>query len=232
MEGVYKMTDKEFLYEKEIDCPCCKGKFIIQKIRSSRLKMLKKDEDLLVYYENINPSKYAIRVCPKCGYAASERKYEVIKKSDIIKIKENITSRWEPQEYGGVRNVEQAINSFKLALLQGDILGYSNLDMGKICLSIGWLYRGYKYKEEMRFLKFARDKFIKAYENESLINTEMDDTKLSYLIAELSRRIGDIEEAKRWFVASISLPGMRMNRVLDTLAREQWAIVKEMDKAA
>lgn len=218
------MTEKEFLYDKEIDCPCCKTKFITQKVRFSRLRMLNKDEDLLVYYKDVNPLKYGVQVCPRCGYAASESKYKSIKKTEVPIVLKSITAAWEPRDLGGLRTINQAIDTYKLALLQGNMLNYDSIDIGNLCLSIGWLYRGKDNEEEMRFLRLARNEFIKEYENGPSIGSDI--TKLTYMIGELSRRIGDMEEAKKWIAISIELPEMKLNPILNRLARDQWFIVK------
>lgn len=224
------MSEKEYLYDKEIDCPCCKNKFTIQKIRYSRLRMISKDEDLLHHYEGINPLKYAVQVCPRCGYAASESKYKNIEKKEVPIILKSITPAWKPRDLGGLRTINQAIDTYKLALLQGNMLNYDSIDIGNLCLSIGWLYRGQDNEEEMRFLRLARNAFIKEYENGSSIGS--DATKLTYMIGELSRRIGDIEEAKKWIAISIELPEMKLNPILNRLARGQWFIVKNTGKAS
>ena len=228
------MVEKEelaLLYDKKIDCLCCGNTFTSKKVRTSRLRLLKRDEDLLNHYKGINPIKYAIFICPKCGYAASESKHEKIRKRDITIIKENITPKWNPRNLGDVRSNEMAVEIYKLALFQGSLLNYSNLDIGSISLNIGWLYRFMSNeKEEKRFLKIARDKFIEAYNKESLLGTNMDDTKLSYLIAELSYKIEDIETSNKWFIASIQSPGMKLNPVLNDMARDRWRLIKDKIK--
>lgn len=116
-----------------------------------------------------------------------------------------------------------------MALLTGMVLDYSKLELGNICLSIGWLYRLKEEKnEEQRFLRLARDRFIEAYNTESLTDGNMDDSKLSYLVGELSRRINDKEEALKWFNTCLQLASTKMNPAINELAREQWRKVKEM----
>ena len=56
----------------------------------------------------------------------------------------------------------------------------------------------------------------------------MDDSKLSYLVGELSRRINDKEEALKWFNTCLQLASTKMNPAINELAREQWRKVKEM----
>lgn len=226
------MTESKVLFDKDIKCPGCLKGFTTKKVRTSRLRLLKRDEDFLNYYNDVNPISYSVFVCPNCGYAASENKFEGISKEGINLIKSNISSRWTKRDFGGVRDTEHAIETYKLALLQGTMLGYTNLELANICLNIGWLFRiKDEEDEEMRFLVLARDKFIEAYNNESLSGTSMDDAKITYLIAELSRRISEEDEALKWFTICLGLPGIKMNPALDSMAREQWRLTKDLVKA-
>lgn len=229
------MTEREeelsLLYDKEVNCLCCKNTFTSKKVKASKLRLIKKDEDLLSHYKVMNPIKYSIFICPKCGYAASESKYEKIRKNDIEIIKKEITPNWNPRDLGDIRDNQMAVEAYKLALLQGSLLNYSKLDIGSISLNIAWLYRLMSNEEEeKRFLNIARDKFIEAYDKESLSGTNMNDTKLSYLIAELSYRIEDMEIANKWFIISIESAGMKLNPTLNDMARERWRLIKEKIK--
>ncbi|WP_406241694.1 DUF2225 domain-containing protein [Tissierella carlieri] len=224
-----KLTEQSELFDKKVECPICKKEFSTKKVKTSRLRLLKRDEDFLNHYSAENPIKYSIFVCPNCGYAASENKFNDIKKDQIGIIIDNISSRWNKRDFGGIRDLDEAIESYKLALLAGTLLKAKKLEQGNICLSLGWLYRLKEEKnEEVRFLKLARDQFIEAYNTESLSGTNMDDSKLSYLIGELSRRLSEKEEALSWFNTCLNLASTRMNPALNDMAREQWRLVKEM----
>ena len=64
------------LFDKKVECPICKTEFTTKKVRSSRLRLLKRDEDFFNHYETENPIKYNIFVCPNCGYSAYENKFD------------------------------------------------------------------------------------------------------------------------------------------------------------
>lgn len=223
------MTEANELFDKNVECPVCSKEFTTKKVRTSRLRILKRDEDFLNYYNTENPIKYSIFVCPNCGYAAFENKFDDIRKDQVGIIIDNISSRWNKRDFGGIRSLDEGIESYKLALFVGTLLKVKKLEQGNICLNLGWLYRlEEKKNEEARFLKLARDQFIEAYNTESLAGSNMDDSKLSYLIGELSRRINDREEALSWFNTCLSLASTRMNPALNDMAREQWRLAKEM----
>lgn len=223
------MTEANELFDKNVECPVCSKEFTTKKVRTSRLRILKRDEDFLNYYNTENPIKYSIFVCPNCGYAAFENKFDDIRKDQVGIIIDNISSRWNKRDFGGIRSLDEGIESYKLALFAGTLLKAKKLEQGNVCLNLGWLYRlEEKKNEELRFLELARDQFIEAYNTESFAGSNMDDSKLSYLIAELSRRIDDREEALSWFNTCLSLASTRMNPALNDMAREQWRLVKEM----
>lgn len=217
------------LYDKKLKCPVCTYEFTTKKIRSSRLRLIGRDADFLNRYKSEDPIKYNIFVCPNCGFAAWEHKFDLFKPEFRPKVLDNISSRWTPRNFGDERTYTEAIEAYKLSLILGSILECSNLEAGNTCLHIGWLYRlTENNEEEIRFLTMARDKFIIAYNTESLSGTNMDDSKLSYLIGELSRRIGDKVNAQTWLSTCLGLNSTKMNMVINDLARDQWLLVKEM----
>lgn len=219
----------EELYDKKIECPICKIEFITKKVRTSRLRLIKRDEDFLNHYNMENPIKYNIFVCPNCGYAALENRFDKINKEEAEGIIKNISSKWHQRDFGGIRSLDEAIESYKLALITGTVVKTTKLEQGTICLNIGWLHRlKDEQEEELRFLSLAREKFIEAFNTESLAGTGMDDSKLSYLIGELSRRLNEKEEAQSWFNTCLSLPETKMNHALDNMAREQWRLARAM----
>lgn len=221
------MSGPKDLYDKKMDCPVCNKEFKTKKVRTSRLRLLQRDEDFLSYYDAENPIKYNIMVCPNCGYANYENKFNEINNMEIDLIKENILPKWHKRDFGGVRSLDKAIETYKLALITSTLVNSPKLQLGNICLNLGWLYRLKEdNEEEKRFLTLARDNFIVAYNMESLAGTNMDDGKLSYLIGELSRRIGDKEEALSWFNTSLGLESTRMNPTIDTMVREQWRLTR------
>lgn len=223
------MTEINELFDKKIECPVCSKEFTTQKVRASKLRLVKRDEDFLNHYNTENPIKYSIFVCPNCGYAATENKFEEIKKDQIGIIIDNISSRWKKRDFGGIRDLDEAIESYKLALVSGSLLKATKLEQGNICLNIGWLHRLKEDKnQEMRFLKLARDQFIEAYNNESLTGTNMDDSKLSYLVGELSRRLNEKEESLLWFNICLGLSSTKMNPALNDMAKEQWRLAREI----
>ncbi|HHV38358.1 MAG TPA: DUF2225 domain-containing protein [Tepidimicrobium sp.] len=213
------------LYDKEVKCPICRFEFTTKKVRVSRLRLIERDADFLNHYDGENPIKYNVFVCSCCGYSALENRFGNINERDAKIIAENISPKWNSRDFGGVRTLDQAIEAYKLALLAGTLTNVTNMELGNLCLNIGWLYRLKKEKdEESRFLSMARKKFIEAFNIEPLTGTSMDSSKLSYLIGELSRRLGDKREAISWFNTCLEFSETKENPALEKLVREQWRL--------
>ncbi|MCF6460920.1 DUF2225 domain-containing protein [Clostridium sp. Cult3] len=222
------MTEIGELYDKDIKCPTCDKQFKTKKVRRSKLRLTKRDEDFLSYYERQNPLKYNIYVCPNCGYAASESRFSSLSYENKQIILEKITSKWNKRSYGHERTAEEAIETYKLALYIGELLNYGKVELGFLCLSIAWLYRIEEVQEEeVRFLGLARDLFEEGYYKESLVNVNIDELRLGYLVGELNRRLGNKEEALKWFNTVLSNPDLKYNPMIDKMTREQWRLTRE-----
>lgn len=216
------------LYDKKVECPVCSIEFNTKKVKSSRLRVKKKDSDLLTYYKGENPIKYHIFICPLCGYAATEEKFEKVRAEDRILVRDKITTKWKEREFAEPRSIDEAIKCYKLALYCGEVLSYKKVYMGGLCLNLGWLYRMKKdIESEEKFLKFALKKFRESYSTESLIDTSMDEITVAYLIGELSRRLGDKSEAVSWFSKVVTDPIIDTKPRIKKLAREQWNSIRE-----
>lgn len=216
------------LYDKNVKCPVCNTEFRTKKVRTKALRLIKQDEDFLPYYQGENPIKYKVFVCPNCGYAATEDKYNEI--SDLVKekIKSQISSQWKKRSYGGTRTIDEAIESCKLALYEGQLLDESRIYLGSIALNIAWLYRMKEDRnQEKRFLNITKELYEEAYYKEDLFNTNMDEIKLGYLIGELYRRLGDVKNAVKWFNVVVSSHNSNSNPNIRKMAIEQWKLAKE-----
>ena len=222
------MSAIDELYDKKVKCPVCNVEFTTKRVKMSKLRAEKRYSDLFIHYKGENPVKYSVYVCPVCGYAALSEKYDNVKCESLTILRDKITSKWKEREYGGYRSVEEAITCYKLALYCGEVLLYKKLYLGGICLRLAWLYRLKNDNEnEQRFLRLTYDFYKNSYSSESIVNTNMDEITLKYLIGETKRRIGDNKEAVSWFSQVISHPMSENNSKIKKLAREQWALIRE-----
>jgi len=92
-----------------------------------------------------------------------------------------------------------------------------------ITLRIAWLYRDKEDTvEEQRFLTTARNKYINSYSEGDFVGTQMTETRILYVIAELSRRIGDDKEAIRNFSRIIEQQRTSTEPQIVKMAKERW----------
>ena len=215
------------LYNKEIVCPVCKKKIEVTKVRSKVSKVLTRDTDFCVYYEGINPLFYDVWVCENCGCAAQGDKFEEITPRDAKIILDNIAPKWNKRSFGGERTIDAALEAFKLALVNLQVRSAKTSELAKICIRIAWIYRIKKDAREMDFLKFALKFYDETYQRETFPVDKLDEFTCMYIIAELKRRTGDIEDSIKWFSRLIGNPEARKNPKLVESAREQFHLAKE-----
>ena len=113
-----------------------------------------------------------------------------------------------------VYTYDEAITRHKMALLNTIVKRGKTSERAYTCLKIAWLFRGKReemmkgeYKkeeaeallaEEKEFLQNAHEGFVAAFSKEDFPMCGMDEYTVMYMVAELARRIGNQEEAKRW----------------------------------
>lgn len=220
------------LYERSIVCPICNKEFTTKKVRTSALRVSKRDEDFCPYYEGENPLFYGVFICYHCGYAALEGNFSKKRlEDDRRKIIDNITPRWNKRSYGEKRNLEEAIQVYKLGLLCSNILEEKNSIIGKICLRLSWFYR-YRgeIEEEKKFIQYTIDSFEKSFTTERINDEEYDEIIILYLLGELDRQIGNYNEALKWFDKVLTHKDINKKRHIKIKAREQWSLTRTQYK--
>lgn len=223
------------LYSKELTCPVCKNKIEVTKVKSKACVIVSKDTDFCIYYEGINPILYDVWVCEYCGYAAQGEKFEELSYLEASKIKDRISPFWKSRKFNGERSIDSALEAFKLALYNLQNMEAKSSDFAKVCIRIAWLYRLNKDEREFEFLRHALRFYTETYDKEKFPIKKFDEYTCMYLIAELNRRVGDIDEAIVWFNKLINSPEARSNKILLESAREQYHLAraqKEKNKQA
>lgn len=215
------------LYNKSVSCPVCMKEFEVTKVKTNGSKISYIDTDYCVVYEGINPIVYDVWVCEHCGYASQSDKFEKIPFKEAKLILSEITPKWKKRSYAGERTVEQAIDTFKLVLLEHDVRNSKPSELAKVCIRISWLYRALNDPREKDFLRFALENYSKAFETERFPIDKLDEYTCMYLIGELNRRLDNLEEASKWFSKLISSPDARRNSKLIENTRDQFQLVKE-----
>ncbi len=228
------MDEVKAVYNSKTVCPVCGSKIEYTKVRSKAFRLIKLDTDFCPYYEGENPLLYEAVICPECGYGAHVTSFENISRYDKEKVRNEITSKGNKRKFTGPRTVEQALEAFKIVLLNLNCIEGLKSEIAKICMRIAWLYR-YKgdQEQEKKFLNYALINYKKAYSQEDLSEEgKLDEYTCMYIIGELSKRLGLYEDSTQWLsrlIMSYSDPGQkdRIPHRLIELARELFQEVRE-----
>lgn len=213
------------LYQINVECAHCQFPFKTSRIRSSFKVASVRDEDFCIHYKDpdINPDYYVVRVCPMCGFAATENFREKLTDTQKRKYMETVAKHWTSKDYGGQRTWEEALSTYKLSLLSAQTTEESNQIIASILHHIAWMYRYRNDKDnEQRFLQHALDAYIRYYELEGSPN----DAKLMYIIGELSRRLKHYSDAIKWFGRVINDKKI-VDAAMIQASRAQWKVVRE-----
>ncbi len=215
------------LYDKTENCPVCRRDFSSKKVRSRKLVIVEKQDDLNIVYKDVNPLYYQILVCPECGYTGIESEFEDISPIHKKLFDDTVRYKWKQRSYGNVRTVDEAIECYKLALLMAQLFKKPKSYVGNICLKLAWIYRELQSEKEEEYLKYALNNLQDAYQGERLDSASVSEMTTAYIVAELNRRFGNYRESIVWYAKVLDNPEIKNNRQLQLKTREQWRLAKE-----
>lgn len=206
-------------------CNYCKKEYTTYKVRPGRYKVIAQDTDFMPIYEGINPLLYEVAVCPHCGYAYHKSMARTYGPFMLLIGEIYINQLQKIMNLCKERSIDEAIASYKLAYLVARASMEETIILANFALKIAWLYRLKQDKElEMRYLRSARELF-----NKSHANNKEGEERMQYLIAEISLRLGDIEEAKRGFSRLIT--SREVSNKYRNYARKRWEDYKYENQA-
>lgn len=221
-------------YEKKMDCLFCKKSFPTTKIRTKFVKVGETDTDFMpIYGENqVQAMYYNVFVCEHCGFSFTEDFTKYFAPGIPEQLQEQICTRWVPHGFAGERTVFQALQAYKLALLCADIKKERFVTKAGLALRIAWMYRSLKNEgQEKRFIELARDLYMESFSTDDYSATQMSGARVMYMIGELSRRVGDMENATRFFSKVIESQRTGGEPKLVEMAKERWNEIREKREA-
>lgn len=236
------------LFDKKYTCPICDHNFTSKTVRSGKARMIRTDMDLRNVYEDIEPLKYDIILCQKCGYAALARVFPNVTSVQHKYISEKITPNFKPlQEDGDDYTFDQALARYKIAFANSVVKMAKVSEGAYLSLKIGWLYRSYKesldkdmpgYQEkydkleslEKENLKKAYDYFIKAVQKEEFPMCGMDESTVDYILAVLAMEFGDYYDSSK-LLSKLITSYSAGQRLKDKARDAKEELVKRMKEA-
>ena len=241
------MQEADYLFDKTYECPICGGQIKARTMKSGKAKLLRADVDLRPVYENIEPLKYDVVLCPHCGYAAFVRYFKGLTAFQTKAIKEAICASFQPiQEEKETYTYEEAINRYKLCLANAIVKHAKASEKAYICLKAGWLLRSMKENldssdqehekkaaeaqaQEDEFLKNALDGFLNARESENFPMCGMDEITVDYLIAALAMEQDRFDVSSR-IISNILVSPSATSRMKDKARDLKEMLVAKMNE--
>lgn len=207
-----KLTEEDCLFDKHFTCPVCDYPFSTRFVRAGKLKLSSKDTDMRPIYEVMDPLKYDIITCDKCGYSSLIKYFGKLSTRQMRDIRDEVGNNFSGIDNSmSVYSYEDALVRYKLALVCAMVKKAKNSELGYICLKTSWIYRGMReslsederdkadalYRDELECVENAYETFSKALSNEPLPIAGMDENTLKYLLAELARKLKKYDDAAR-----------------------------------
>lgn len=215
-----EVLESDLLFDKTYECPVCGKSVKSRTVRAGKAKLSGTDLDIRPRYEQIEPIKYDVVLCPKCGFTALSRFFQYVtptqKKAIISKISKNFKAPRESEIY----TFEEAVERYKMALLSAIVKGAKPSEKAYICLKAGWLIRSWSeslnpvipgvaqkkqelLEQENAFLNNALEGFITARQSEGFPMCGMDEMTVDYLIGALAVRFERYEIASKMIAGII-----------------------------
>ncbi len=204
-------SEADFLFDKTTECPVCYKEFKAKTMKVGKAKLSHTDLDLRPIYDDIEPLKYDVILCPHCGYTALSRYFKGITASQGKLIKERISQAYHRAEVKeDTYTYEEAMDRYKLSLANAIVKHAKASEKAYICLKAGWLLRSQAdylastgelnsaraaelKGQENEFLKNALEGFITARQSEGYPMCGMDQSTMEYIVAVLSMEFEQFE---------------------------------------
>lgn len=207
--------ENDYLFDKSCECVVCGEKFTYRAVRTGKARLVSTDPDLRPRYDKIDPLKYDVICCPKCGYSAITKYYGGITSGQAKLIKQAVAGKVRGLKNSGILSYDDAFKRYQVALACSIAKKGRTSEKAYTALKMAWCIRGKKevypvdaedYEEVMKecreneqeALKAAYEGFTKARSEETFPIAGMDTATYDYLLAELAYRFEDFDTAGRY----------------------------------
>lgn len=242
----HQVLETDFIFDKTYKCPVCDKEFKSKTVKTGKVKLVSADTDLRPKYQFVDSLKYDVVACPHCGYAALNRFFSYMTTVQARMIKENISASYKGgNTEGDILTYDDAITKHKLALLNTVVKKGKLSERAYTCLKTAWLIRGKRetlpedtkdynkvkeelVKQEQDFLLSAYEGFTEAFSKELFPMCGMDELTITYLLADLARRVGKYDESMR-FVSKVIVSKEANERIKDKARQIKQMISEEIN---
>jgi uncharacterized protein len=220
--------DPAAFYIKTVTCPLCQTPFPVRVVRSQSDQPVQRATDFhQLYVSAFNPSDYELWVCPNDLYAALPVDFGPLAFSQraplIAGINELVAREWGGRrpDFAVDRSLDLREQTLTLALAVCRLRGAGPLRTAAVLHRLAWCARERDDAEtERAWLTAALAAYSSAHA-EANMDSEKDDLRVQYLCGELALRLGDRNEAYRWFGHALMHPALGKHAMWARMIREQ-----------
>jgi dTDP-4-amino-4,6-dideoxygalactose transaminase/uncharacterized protein (DUF2225 family) len=228
------VAEKHFF--RKVSCPLCKKEFQTPVLKTSAAILEERDSDLCAKYKEDNPTYYAVYVCPSCGYTSLDEDFKELREREKKEIASLLLGDkdlrvMDPNFWEFPRKPETVLKLYKRAIKFYSVRKNKSFQIAKCYHRIACFHRFRNERvQEKEFLKQAVRFYSKAYESEDLSREKLGELGVMYIIGDIHRRLGNYEEATKWFSRVASHPEKEKSPTFVKMARDQWLLTKEEKK--
>lgn len=221
------LDERQFI-AKRIVCPVCKTEFKAWQPRITALRIKREHSEMLyTEYEGPNPNHYSVVVCPECLYASYENDFSEVSGMTKERLRADTEERrrlFPAFDFRGKRSTDAVQASYELALHCYSLRRRSRYGLqAALYLQMAWLAREVRQPEtERKYLELALEHYRQSYLHEKPSTTK-DEIKQTFLIGDLSLKLGQYDEAVRWFQETVKHPHISQFPELERRTRERWS---------
>ena len=242
------VQEQDFLFDKSYTCPICEKEFKARTVKIGKARLIGSDLDLRPKYEQVDLLKYDVIMCPACGYAALSRFFKYVTSPQAKNIKAAISASFKPQqEQKEIYTYDEALERYKMALVNAIVKQAKSSEKAYICLKTAWLLRGkaehldkslpdyeaQKKKcedQENEFLRNALEGFLAARQTEGYPMCGMDECTMDYLLATMAYHYKKYDVASKC-IARILQSAAASKKMKDRAYELKERIVEEIKRS-
>jgi len=197
---------KNFIVEKEKECPACETTFNTFLVRHSKLNLDKIEDDYRMIYKDFDPVWYSIWTCPNCYYAnfyeEFPKKLHSYHQDAILKRKDTLRRIFNPNT-SGERTIDDVINDYYQAIQSLIIKKEHSKELGKIWMRLAWLYKD--LGDKVMYEKSSLQAFAYYYDYYYNYGTssQKEDQQLSYILGLFFLKFNNPTNARKHFLKAI-----------------------------
>jgi len=234
-----KPVIEDYVFMKSYTCPVCGSQFKCATVKSGKAKLVGTDLDLRTRYEPVDPHKYDIVACDKCGYAALSRYFDKITSPQAKLVKADISSNFRGISQSLNPTYDDALVRYRLAIAGTIVKKARASEKAYTCMKMAWIVRAkaedlnpdvadYDQQiqelkdDELELLTNALNGFIAARQSENFPIAGMDEITFDYLISAIAVKIG------KYDIATKIIPNILVSRTANNRLKDKARELKEI----